>query len=69
MAHPASSNTLLEAGDVARALHCSVARVRQLADAGHLPVAARTPRGSRLFRADQVADLIATRQTRSHSED
>jgi hypothetical protein len=40
---------LLEIGDVAKALGVTPARVRDLATEGRLPIAARTPRGTRLF--------------------
>ncbi len=41
--------SLLEPGETARRLKLSVGWVRQLADAGVLPVATRTGRGIRLF--------------------
>jgi DNA-binding transcriptional MerR regulator len=48
---------LLEAADVARELGVTPATVRNLADAGRLPVAADTPRGVRLFEPGAVEAL------------
>jgi len=53
-----------ESIDVARRLGVSTDRVRQLADAGELPPAARTARGVRLFDADDVARLLRERVVR-----
>ncbi len=52
-----SGKSLLEPGETARRLKLSVERVRQLADAGVLPVAARTGRGIRLFDRETVERL------------
>ena len=53
---------LLEAADVARALSVTPAMVRVLARQGLLRVAARTPRGSRLFSRADVERLAARRR-------
>ncbi len=55
MGRPAAS--FLEPGEAARRLGVSVERVRQLAAAGLLPVAARTGRGVRLFQRAAVERL------------
>jgi hypothetical protein len=49
---------LLEPGDAGRVLGLSASRVRALADEGHLPVAAYTKRHLRLFRPEDVPDLL-----------
>lgn len=51
----------LEAADVGRLLRVTSVRVRQLANAGVLPVSACTLRGTRLFRAHHVQKLLAAR--------
>lgn len=59
-----ASTVLLEVSDAGRELAVSPDRVRRLSDSGVLPVAARTPRGGRLFRAADVAALKAMRDER-----
>ena len=61
----AQPDELLEAADVARALRVTPAMVRVLARQGILPVAARTPRGSRLFRQADVLAVAAVRAGRT----
>jgi len=51
---------LLEPSDVGRILVLSAARVRDLAGEGRLTVAARTPRGLRLFRREDVDNYLQT---------
>ena len=51
----------IETGDVARLIKRSPARVLQLADAGVLPIAARTEGGRRLFRREDIERFIAAR--------
>lgn len=50
----------IETGEVAHLINRSPARVLQLANAGVLPIAARTTRGLRLFRREDVELYIAT---------
>lgn len=52
---------LLTPADAARILGLSVDMVRILATKGQLPTAAKTTRGARLFRRDDVEELAATR--------
>lgn len=52
---------LLEVADVGRRLGVVPATVRALARAGRLRVAARTPRGTRLFRLVDVETLLRER--------
>lgn len=54
---------LLEVGDVARLLNVVPATVRMLARSGRLPVAVTTPRGARLFRAEDVEVLRQARES------
>jgi hypothetical protein len=54
----------VETGGAARIINRSNARVHQLADAGVLPVAARTERGGRLFRREDVERYVADRAAR-----
>ncbi len=55
---------LLEVGHVAQMAGCSLSLVRWYADQGRLPMAAITPRGTRLFRrADVEAFLHHRRRT------
>src|SRR5437016_3983615 len=56
--------TLLETQDVARALALSPVRVRQLADAGRLPVAMKTAAGRRLFDATMIEEFRRERARR-----
>ena len=49
---------LLEPSEVGRILTLSSARVSQLARDGRLTVAARTPRGRRLFRREDVETYL-----------
>jgi hypothetical protein len=55
-------NGLLETGQAARVLEVSPFRVRQLADAGALPVAGRTAAGRRLFDPAAVEQLRRERE-------
>jgi excisionase family DNA binding protein len=57
------ADELLTSAQAARVLGVTPDRVRQLADAGQLPVALRTAAG-RLLRASDVAALAAARQAR-----
>jgi DNA-binding transcriptional MerR regulator len=57
--------TLLETVDVARALNLSCERIRQLANAGRIPVVAVTPRGTRLFDPDNVETFRRERALRA----
>ncbi len=57
----------LEPSEVGRILNFSVARVRDLADEGRLIVAARTQRGLRLFRREDIELYLATVQKRRPS--
>lgn len=59
-----SNEELILTGDVAHRLHLSPAGVRLLERRGELPVAARTPRGTRLYRAADVERLAAERDAR-----
>jgi hypothetical protein len=54
-----ASTTLYEVADVVRETGKAGATVRAYADSGRLPVAARTPRGLRLFRYEDVQALVA----------
>jgi hypothetical protein len=58
---------LFESGDVGKALNLSAVRVRQLAVAGALPVAFRTPRGGYLF-APATIRAFARKRSRSYVE-
>jgi hypothetical protein len=49
---------LLETSDVSHILSLSAIRVRELADEGRFPTAARTPRGGRLFRREDVEGYL-----------
>ena len=53
---------LLEAADVARELGVTPASVRNYARGGQLIVAATTPRGSRLFRSEDVEEFRRRRE-------
>jgi DNA-binding transcriptional MerR regulator len=53
---------LLEPSEVGRMLILSSARVSQLAREGRLTVAARTRRGRRLFRREDVENYLRTIQ-------
>lgn len=53
----ASGKVLFEAADVGRALGVVPATVKKLTVGGRLPVAARTPRGTRLFLPADVEEL------------
>lgn len=55
---------LLESADAGRVLGLTPAMVRQLARRGSLPVAGVTPRGTRLFRRDDVERFQRTRAQR-----
>ena len=57
----------IETGDVARIIERSPARVVQLSDAGLLPIAARTERGVRLFRREDIERFLAARVARKDS--
>ena len=59
----------IETGGVARMIDRSPARVLQLADAGVLPVAARTEGGRRLFRREDVERYVAERAARVARKD
>jgi DNA-binding transcriptional MerR regulator len=50
----------LEPADAARVLDRTPATIRDYADSGRLPVAARTVRGLRLFRREDVEKLRTT---------
>jgi predicted site-specific integrase-resolvase len=50
----------LEPADAAKVLDRTPATVRDYADSGRLPVAARTVRGLRLFRREDVEKLRTT---------
>lgn len=70
MPSPQPDLDLLTPADAARILALSVDMVRVLADNGQLATAARTMRGARLFRRDDVEELAATRagkHVRHHS--
>lgn len=54
----------LEPADAAGVLGITPQRVRDLARRGVLPVAATTPRGARLFRAEDVERLARERAAR-----
>jgi DNA-binding transcriptional MerR regulator len=54
--------TLLESADAARLLDVTPTAVRAMARQGRLPVAFQTPRGGRLFQADDVLALRAQRE-------
>ena len=56
---------LLEIGDVAKALGVTPARVRDLANEGRLPIAALTPRGTRLFEPAAIEIVRRQRETRA----
>jgi hypothetical protein len=71
MAPPAQ---FLEPADVARLASLSgvpltPARIRSLADAGVIPVAGITPRGSRLFAAEAVERFLSERANARRSGD
>lgn len=55
---------LLETADVARLLGVSSERVRQLANTERLPVTTVTPRGTRLFKRDDVERFQRARAQR-----
>lgn len=55
---------LLEPADAGKILNLTSGAVRLLARAGHLPIAATTPRGSRLFRKEDVEAVRQKRQER-----
>jgi len=63
----ANPNTFLHVHEVARTLGLTTNRVRQLADAGRLPVT-RTSCGWRLFERDDVEVFKASRQDNGHSK-
>ena len=48
---------LLESGDVAKELDLVPQTIRLLTNSGALPLAARTPRGTRLFKIEDVMAL------------
>ena len=54
--------TYLEANDVSRELDLSASTVRDLANRGALPVAARTARGGRLFSPSAIAEFKLRRE-------
>ena len=54
--------TLLEAHDAGRTLNVTPARVRQLVEEGALVAAAKTPRGTHLFRPEDVEALRRARE-------
>ena len=54
--------TLLEPNDAGKMLGLGTCRVRQLADQGVLKPVARTPRGTKLFRAEDVEALRRVRE-------
>jgi excisionase family DNA binding protein len=56
-----SSTTILGTTDVALRLGCSAERVRQLEREGKLP-AEKMPRGTRVFRVEDVERLAAERE-------
>ena len=64
MPSPQVDVDLLTPADAARILSLSVDMVRILATSGQLPTAAKTTRGARLFRRDDVEELAATRAGR-----
>src|SRR5579872_6401291 len=64
MPSPQVDVDLLTPADAARILGLSVDMVRILATNGQLPTAAKTARGARLFRRDDVEELAATRAGR-----
>ncbi len=53
---------LLEVKDVADLAACSLSWVRFIADDGRLPMAATTPRGTRLFRRGDVEVFLRQRR-------
>jgi len=64
MPAPQLDEDLLTPADAARLLDLSVDMVRVLATKGQLATAAKTTRGARLFRRDDVEELAATRAGR-----
>lgn len=56
------ADDLLESGDACHILHVGWRTLNRLAERGRLPVAARTPRGTRLFRRADVESLKRTRE-------
>lgn len=54
--------TLLESADAARLLNVTPTAVRAMARKGRLRVAFETPRGARLFQADDVLALRVERE-------
>src|SRR5688500_9781163 len=64
MPAPQPDVDLLTPADAARILGLSVDMVRILATNGQLATAAKTTRGARLFRRDDVEELAATRAGR-----
>jgi hypothetical protein len=59
-----STETLLMAGDFARELGVSHARVLQLTESGALPLAAKTPTGWRLYSPASVRAYRARRDAK-----
>ena len=57
---------LLEVADAARTLGRTPACVRALARAGRLRIAATTPRGTRLFRVEDVEAVKRDREAQAH---
>ena len=55
----------LTVGDSARIAECTPARIVQAANAGKIPVAARTERGNRLFLREDVLAFARARGVRS----
>jgi hypothetical protein len=60
----ADVETFYETGDTASVLNVCNVRVHQLVAEGKLPIAARTPRGVRLFRPADVHRVAAERAKR-----
>lgn len=58
----------MTAGDAAKLLQVTPATVRNMADRGDLPVAARTEGGIRLFETEEVKELAEKRDERRQRE-